>query len=276
MKKSTLAMVCLLMLAMLASCKKKTETPEVTAPTISIFTSPNDPVYSGDEISIGFTLAGENLTKIQLAVTQGETSVYSHEESINNESAYSYTHTFVIEAIGPVTINGTVTDAQGQTATASIDITCLEKPNAKFVGHYEGDALINGIYNINITNMDPMHDTLVNQPLPTIVDIVAGDNMNEVTATVTINDQTNTVKGNVDGNKVVFEAINDTFTMHYDYSGMDIPITLDMTYDITGTLNGGTLDLEGNSKGSGEIHMFIINGTIEMEGVIGGSLSKTE
>lgn len=268
-------MACCIGLMLFASCKKDTQ-PNINVATGSNYAGPNTEVFSGDQITVGFSATGVNLTKIEMSATQNGTVLLTDAQNIDNQASYLYTHSFTIDATGTVTISGTVTDAKGNTANASFDIICFEKPNAKFVGHYEGDALINGICDINITNLDPIHDTLIDQPFPTIVDIEEGEETNEVMATVNINDQTNTVKGTVEGNKVFFEAINDTYTLHYDYNGMDIPIDLNMTYNITGTLNNGKLDLEGTCKGDGEIHMFIINGTIELDGVVGGSLTKTE
>ena len=273
-------MACLVALTLFASCSK-----DPVAPTIDIFggdegevcVTENAQVYSGDEIIVGFMGNGENITKVEVVVSQSGTVLDTYLKNWENPvSNFEVTCNFTIETTGTVNIKGTVTDTNGQTASKSFDIIYDEKPNAKFVGHYEGDALITGTYDIQVSNMDPMHDNMEDQPFPTIVDIVAGDEMNEVWATVTINDQTNTVKGIVDGKQVVFEAINDTYTMHYNYSGMDIPITLDMTYNITGTLNDGMLDLEGDCKGNGDFNMFFFNGTVEMEGAVGGSLTKTE
>lgn len=275
MKKNILFMACCIGLMFFASCKKEVQ-PTISIATGSNYAGPYTEVFSDDPVTVGFSATGENLTKIEMSASQNGVILYSDAQNIDNASSYLYAHNFELEAIGTVTISGIVTDAKGHTATTSFDINYYEKPNAKFVGHYEGDALVNGTYTIEITTMDPMHDTLTDQPFPTILDIVAGEDNDEVIATVTINEQTNTVKGTADGNKVVFEAINDTYTMHQDYNGIDIPITLDMTYNIIGTLNEGMLDLEGTCKGSGEFNMLFFNGNIEMEGTVGGNLSKTE
>ena len=150
-----------------------------------------------------------------------------------------------------------------------------EKPNAKFVGHYEGNILFSGTANLNVSGMDPMSETLENEPFPAVVDIVPGESIIEVQATLTINGQENTVKGTVEGDKVVFEAVNDTFTYTYDYQGFSIPIPLDMTYAITGLLNGDQLGIDGTCRGNGEISLLIYTGTVDMEGTLGGSLNKT-
>lgn len=264
-------MACCIGLMFFASCKKDTQ-PTISVATGTNYATQNTEMFSGDPITVGFSVNGENLTKIEMNVSQNGTVLYTDNQSINNAASYLYAHSFTIEAIGTVTISGIVTDAKGHTAMTSFDITCYEKPNAKFVGRYEGNVLVTGTYDIEISNMDPFHETMTDQPFAAVIDIVAGEEINEVMATVVFNGQTNTAKGIVEGDKVTFEAINDTFVI--PYQNFQIPI--DMTYNIIGTLNDGKLDLAGDCKGSGEINMFFINGTVELDGTVGGSLTKTE
>ena len=275
MRKSTLTMVCLAILALLASCKKDVQ-PTITVCTDQGYATQNTEVYSGDEIAVAFNVTGENLTQIVINAVQNDTELFTHTEKLANESAYFFAKGFTLETTGTVTITGTVTDAKGNTASKSFDIICNEKPNAKFVGSYKGDAIVTGTYDINIPNMDPLHEDLEDQPFPIVVEIVAGETMDKVKATITIEDQTNTVEGTVNGNSVTFEAVNDSYTMTYEAQGFSIPITLDMTYNFIGTLNEGKLDLSGSCKGGGEFNMSIISGTIELEGTVGGSLDKAE
>lgn len=271
MKKNILFMACCIGLMLFASCKKEVK------PTLNVVTGPDyatqgTEMYSGDDITLGFTATGKDLIQFVMTVTNNGEAIYTDTESIDNVAEYSYDNTFTLEAEGTVTISGTITDAAGNTATASFDIVCNEKPNAKFVGHYEGDALINGSYDINLSSMDPIHDTLIDRPYATVVDIEAGVEINEVTATIDLDGQTNTARGTVTGNKVVFEAINSVYNMTYQSA----TVPLNMTYTIIGTLNDGTLDLEGTCKGNGEFNLMFISGTIELEGTLGGSLEKTE
>ena len=102
--------------------------------------------------------------------------------------------------------------------------------------------------------------------------MVAGDNVNEVMATMTFNQQTNVVKGIVEGDKVTFEAVNSTFNISYGF--LTIPLH-NITYNIVGTLNNGKLDLEGNCQGSDEVNIpLIYTGPVTWESTIGGSLDK--
>jgi hypothetical protein len=277
MKKTTLFLACCIGLMFFASCKKHVA-PTINVATGTQYVSQNTQVFSGDQITVGFSTTGENLTKIEMNASQNGTVIYTNAQNIDNESSYLYAHSFNIDAIGTVTITGIVTDAEGRTATASFDILCNEKPNAKFLGHYEGDILITGTADIEIVNMDPMHENLTNEPFPVVVDI-EDDNSgsDKVIANITINGQTNQVNGTVTDNKVVFEAINDTFNYDYTYQGFTFRIPINMTYAINGTLNGDQLDLDGDCNGVGDINLsfFNITGTFTLVGTIGGSLNKT-
>jgi hypothetical protein len=274
MKKSILFMACCIGLMLFASCKKDTQ-PTLTVVSDPGYISQGSEVFSGDQLLVGFNVTGESLIQIMMIAEQNGAALFTYSENLDNVASYSFSKTFTLDATGTVTIRGTVTDAKGHTATKSFDIHMNEKPNAKFVGHYEGDILFSGTANLNVSGMDPMSETLENEPFPAIVDIVPGESIIEVQATLTINGQENTVKGTVEGDKVVFEAVNDTFTYTYDYQGFSIPIPLDMTYAITGLLNGNQLGIDGTCRGNGEISLLIYTGTVDMEGTLGGSLNKT-
>ena len=274
MKKSILFMACCIGLMLFASCKKDTQ-PTLTVVSDPGYISQGSEVFSGDQLLVGFNVTGESLIQIMMIAEQNGAALFTYSENLDNVASYSFSKTFTLDATGTVTIRGTVTDAKGHTATKSFDIHMNEKPNAKFVGHYEGDILFSGTANLNVSGMDPMSETLENEPFPAIVDIVPGESIIEVQATLTINGQENTVKGTVEGDKVVFEAVNDTFTYTYDYQGFSIPIPLDMTYAITGLLNGNQLGIDGTCRGNGEISLLIYTGTVDMEGTLGGSSNKT-
>ena len=267
MKKTILFMACCIGLMFFASCKKG-------APTISVITgaeyvNQNAEVYSGSPFAVGFEATGENLIQIMLTAEQDGSALFTDSQSLDNVANYSYTKTIIINTTGTVTIRGTVTDAKGKTATKSFDIHFNEKPNSKFIGHYEGDILVTGSVTANMGGED-IHENLENEPFATIVDITAGEGINDVVAAITISGETNEVNGTVNGNRIVFEAIDDTFTFNYPYQGFSIPIPIDMNYTINGTLNGNKLDIDGTCHGvcslfSGEL----------TDGILGGSLIKS-
>ena len=275
MRKSTLFMACCIGLMLLASCKK-----DPVAPTISVFNgsgyaTENTQVYSGEEITIGFVAAGENLTKLEVTLSENGTVLATHFENIEKQASYNYSHTFALDANGTVTVTGTVTDAAGQKALASFNIIVNEKPNAKFVGHYEGNALATGFYEAEVSGMEPIQQEFTDREVPVILDIVAGEGLYDVVATCTIDERTMTVTGTVEGNTVTFETFNDVITFDYDLGIMVIHPEINVTYTIVGTLVDGKLNLEGNCTGNGDMNYGFFSGTINLEATVGGSLNKT-
>ena len=276
MKRSILFMACCIGLMLLASCKK-----DPIAPTIKVFNGAgyaieNTQVFSGDQITVGFVAMGENLTQIEVTLSQNGTTLTRHSENIEKLDLYNYSHTFSVDAIGTVTIIGKITDAAGQTAVCSFNILCEEKPNAKFVGHYEGDALFTGIMKAEFIGMDSMEQEVTDRPVPVTLDLRAGEGLNDVVGTCKTEDQEMEIKGTVDGNSVTFEAVNTTFTFNYTMNGFNVSPTMDVTYNVKGTLNGETLSLDGTCVGNGNLNLIIYNGTIAMDGTLGGSLNKMQ
>ena len=280
MKKSTLFLACCIGLMLFASCKK-----DPVAPTIDIYAAEgcvteNAQVYSGDTILVGFTGTGENLTQIEIVISQNGTVLASHSDNLRmlqNDpvTPFTYTHAFVVEASGTVTVKGTLTDANGLTASKSFNIIYNVKPNAKFVGRYEGNALATGTMDVNIVGMEPIHQEITNREIPVIMELQEGANINEVVGTCTFEDRVIDCKGTVVDDVVTFEAINDVMTFPYDLGGFTISPELNLTYNIKGVLNGNKLMLDGNGTGNGNINLFIYNGTVDVDiTAVGGELDK--
>ena len=274
MKKSTLFLACCIGLMLFASCKKDPVAPTISIITDAGYVTENAQIYSGDNIKVGFNATGEKLTKIEITLTQNGTVINSSQATIENQTSFSHTAAFTVEATGTVTVTGTVTDANGLTASKNFDIHFNEKPNAKFIGHYEGDALFTGIMKAEVTGLDPVEQEVTDRAVPVILELRDGETMTEVIGNCKINDQDMELKGTVEGNKVTFEAVNTTVSYNYEMNGLNIPLEMNVTYAVAGTLENKTLTLNGNCNGEGEIHLLIYNGTTSIDGTIGGSLEK--
>ena len=274
MKKSTLFLACCIGLMLFASCKKDPVAPTISVITDTGYVTENAQFFSGDYIKVGFNATGEKLTKIEITLTQNGTVINSSQATIENLTSFSHTAAFTVEVTGTVTITGTVTDANGLTASKNFDINFNEKPNAKFIGHYEGDALFTGIMKAEVTGLDPVEQEVTDRAVPVILELRAGETMTEVIGNCKINDQDMELKGTVEGNKVTFEAVNTTVSYNYDMNGFNIPLEMNVTYAVAGTLENKTLTLNGTCNGEGEIHLLIYNGTTSIDGTIGGSLEK--
>ena len=267
-------MACCIGLMLLASCKKDPVAPTISAITDTGYVIENAQIFSGDDIKVGFNATGEKLTKIEITLTQNGTVINSNQATIVNLTSYSHTATFTVEATGVVTITGTVTDANGLTASKSFNINYEEKPNAMFIGHYEGNALATGYFEAVITGMDTMHQEFTDREVPVVLDITAGDDINKVVATCVMEDRTMTSIGMVEGNKIKFESFNDVYTFDYDLGVMVIHPEVNVTYSIVGTLVDGKLLLEGSCTGNGDLNYGFVSGTINLEAAVGGGLSK--
>ncbi len=273
MKKSTFFMACCIGLMLFASCKK-----DPIPPTINIFNgegcvTENAQVYSGDEIMVGFQVTGEKLTNIEVLISQNGIQLASDSKSIDAE-VYTYLNKFTIDATGIMNIKGTITDAAGQTATKSFNVLYEEKPNAKFLGEYQGNALFSGTMEASVTGMDPIQQEVTDIEMPTILTISEGETMNEVVVTYKINDQESTANGTVDGNKVNIVLADVPYTFNYQMNGFTISPTLVLNLNLVATLVNNQLQLEGTCNGNGEINLFVYNGTMSIDGNIGGSLTK--
>ena len=171
MKKSILFIACCIGLLFFASCKKDPIAPSINITNGSGYVTENAQVYSGDEVYVGFTCTGENLTKIDIVLSQDGTVLASYSDDLNGQkndpvSSYICKHNFVIRTSGTVTVTGTVTDASGQTASKSFNIHYDEKPNAKFLGDYEGNALFSGTMEASIVGMEPMQEEITDHETP--------------------------------------------------------------------------------------------------------------
>lgn len=276
MKKTTLFMACCIGLMLLVSCKKEVK------PTLNVFAGPGyasqgTEMYSGDDITLGFTATGKDLVQFVMTVTNNGEAIYTDTEIIDNQTDYIYANTFTLEADGAVTISGTITDAAGNTATASFDIVCNEKPNAKFQGYYEGLALLNGSINLQQNGQSMFTNEMNNYEMPITMELRPGETIYEVVGTIVINEQAQNIRGLVDGNTVTFEGINDEFSMTIPAGGFSVNPTINTTYNIIGTLEGNTLTLNGECKGEGEFNIpFVGSGDILLDTNISGSLNKQE
>ena len=273
MKKSTFFLACCIGLMFFASCKK-----DPIAPTINIYAgegcvTENAQLYSGDEIMVGFQVTGEKLTNIEVLISQNGIQLASDSESIDAE-VYTYLNKFTIDATGIVNIKGTITDAAGQTATKSFNIVYEEKPNAKFLGEYQGNVLFNGTMEASVAGMDPVQQEVTDNETPVILSITEGETVDEVVVVFNVNGQESTVTGTVEGDKVIIALTDVPYSFNYQMNGFSISPTMVMNLNLTATLVDDQLMLDGTCHGDGEVNVFFATGTITINGTIGGSLTN--
>jgi hypothetical protein len=277
MKKTSLFLACCIGLLLFASCKKDPIAPTITLIQGEGYLTENAHVYAEEEVLIGYVATGEKLKMVETSITQNGEFINSYPITFDEQPTFTNSLHIRIGVTGTVTITCTVTDATEQTASVSINVLCEEKPNAKFVGRYEGTALANGTMQAIVSGIDPVDQDFTDYEIPLVLELEAGETPNDVTGTCTIEDRTVDCHGTVEGNVVTFEAIDDTMTFDYNFNGLTISPQLNVTYNIKGTLTDGQLMLSGTCTGDGEIHLYFpinINGTVNMDATVEGSLTK--
>ena len=275
MKKSTLLMACCIGLLLLAGCKKK------VAPTITVFQgegylTENAQVYANENVKLGFVATGEKLVELETIITKDGILISRSTESIEGQPS-SYTSSTNISFIdtGTMTVMATVTDANGLTASTSYNFDCIEKPYEKFLGNYEGNALFSGNMQVNMDGVDPMQQEVTEHEVPVSVVISGGPAVDEVIILLQMDNQEMELAGKVDGNMITCEADHVSYSFNYDLGGgFNVTPEMDVSYIVKATLDGNQLMIDGTCIGSGEVHVLIYNGTISVDGIIGGSLNK--
>lgn len=275
MKRNSLFLACCIGLMVFASCKKDPVKPTITLLQGGDYLTENAQVYLNESYTIGFTATGEKLTSVEATLTQNGTFLYTTALTIDEQPTYTDTFSIHMEATGTVTITCKVTDAAGQTASASMNVYCEEKPNAKFVGSFAGNALATGTMDVNLVGMEPIHQEITDREVPVIIELHEGLTVNEVVGTCTFEDRVIDCKGTVVDDVVTFEAINDVMLFPYDLGGFTVSPELHLTYNIKGVLNGDKLTLDGTGTGNGDINLFIYNGTVDVDiTAVGGELDR--
>lgn len=128
MKKLALALVCFASLAFFASCVKEGQ-PTIQVLNAEGFVQDGATVNTGEEVDFGFVVASSAVTNSELSTLVVTVDGYEWANiDLTGETEYTYTDYVTYEPerddiLGTSVITAVVTDAAGQTATASITLT---------------------------------------------------------------------------------------------------------------------------------------------------------
>ena len=151
--------------------------------------------------------------------------------------------------------------------TALLAACNKEKPYEKFIGDYEGSGLVNGkITTVFLTQefVQEFNDVA----LPMKINLAPGDADNKVILTY-INDEleeTYTATGTITNNDVDFDPV----TVNTTVENYVVSATLDMT----GSLAGTALTLNGVVTGDGTVSEGGMSLPYTIEGTMAGTLNK--
>lgn len=240
MKKLSFALACIIGLMFFASCKKDTQLT-ITPIKTQGYVTDGAQVNIGETIQFGFDAEGTDLDDFEYLITAGNHSE-GEEIFLEKLTSYSYTGTYKAEIGGTVTITGTIKNVKGETATSTVTITVLEPENHKFIGNYAGT--LKGNATIEIMGQTQEMDEI---EYDAQLELLAGENDNEVKAHYVQEGTEYDVKGVCEGNVVTFEPI----TVTYSETGTDMEIVI----NLKGTLEGSYLLVEGTAETEGEIQM---------------------
>ena len=137
-----------------------------------------------------------------------------------------------------------------------------EKPYEKFIGSYNGSALVEGTISYSIGSTSLSND--IKQTLPMAIDLSAGDSDNRLVLTYTPEGQNEiyTATGTINEDKVTFDPV----VVKETIEGKDVNLTLNMN----GTIVGTVFSLKGDFSGNGNINIleqplpfpFTVTGTV--------------
>ena len=240
MKKLTFALACIIGLMFCASCKKDTKLT-ITPIKTQGYVTDGTQVNIGETIKFGFDAEGTDLDIFSYKITAGDSSI-GEEIFLEKQTAYSFTGSYDAEIGGTVTIVGTIKNAKGEIASSTVTFTVLEPENHKFIGNYAGT--LKGQASIEIMGQTQELDEI---EYDAQLELLAGENDNEVKAHYAQEGTEYDVTGVCNGNVVTFEPI----TVIYSETGTDMEIVI----NLKGTLEGSNLLVEGTAETGGEIQM---------------------
>lgn len=207
----------------------------------------------------GFDAYGTDLIHFSCTIEAGGETT-TEETDLNNANNHTHIETHLPLVPGEVKITATVKNAQGETASATITVNVVETENYKFVGNYAGS--LEGEVSIEIMGQTQVNNIEYDAQL----ELLAGENDDEVMANYIQDGTEYNVKGTCNGNTVTFEPI----TVTYSETGSDMEIEI----NLKGTINGNSLFIEGTAETQGEIQIpmpvpFVmhinINGTLDKQ-----------
>ena len=260
-------MACFIGLLFFASCKKDESTnndPEtpltITPITEEGFVTDGEEVFVLNSFKYGFVAQGTDLTLFTCTIESGGETT-TDETELDNATYNSYECTSTPIISGEIKITGTIKNAKGETASATINVIAKETENYKFIGNYDGSLTGSGSIEVMGQSSD-----IPGFEYETQLELLAGENDNEVKASYVLEGNTYEVKGTCNGNSVDFEP----FTINHEESG----ITMALNIHLAGVIENNNLHVTGTASGEGNIEMpgyptsipYVVN--INFDGVL--------
>lgn len=279
MKRPVLALLCLALIA-LVGCQKET-IPSISFITTGNYANSTTEILVGQQVHFGVNATagpfGKGISKIQIDYSNGdesETFTYDNEDSPSR----SWAKTF--DEAGKVTLTATAYDGNGETATATLEVTVLEAETPDtpgsdtnpFIGTYICDGMtITGHVYAELGAFGNFDDD-VDMDVTGGMVITAGASYNDVVVAMEIEGETYNIDATTDGNNIIF----DQSEVNIPFSVGTFSLSLRVVLNGMGTLANNVMDYNGTigeqayvSFGGSEIPAAITDGKTK------GTFTKT-
>lgn len=283
MKKLFFALACVVGLMTFAGCTQEQinelleQKPTVEFVAADGYIATNTSVYVGTELKFQVKIAPNSGSEAALAhfdfsITDltGAT-VFNENPTITNPDGEStYEFSFTPQAASTYLVTATVTDANSKANIAELTVDYVPVVVAE-MGTYEGSLNIAGQLTSDEYLGQSLNEAVEYSDLPISIILGAIDDNNRVSATIEIEGSPVTLYATMTDNVMTFDEFhfNKTITAILE-------VTLDLTMNITGTMDGNTLTLEGTAVGSGSTPVLMTTFNVNLEGTTAGTLTKVE
>ena len=287
MKRLFFALACITGMVFFAGCTQEQinefleQKPNVAFVEAEGYVSGNTTVLAGTELNFQIKVspnAGSKspLTHLNFVIVDvnGNTVRDVNHEIEDPDGESIIYETFSTEKASTYFVTATVTDEAGKVNIAELSVGYLQLI-ASEIGVFKGKLDITGRVMTDggiVAGMGALDEPL---------DI--GDIATEITLGSTEDGRINAMIF-IDGTPVVFQATQDGNNLAFDEFNFNttidlygVAITLDITMNMNGVLEGDTLTLNGTAYGTGDINVLGITVHVNLvDGVISGVLEKTE
>lgn len=281
MKKLFFGLACIIGMMFFAGCTQEqiddimAQKPGVQFVSEEGYTSGNTGIYLGEGLNFKVKIAPNTgsmspLAHFDFSITDlsGATVLNDNPTITNPANENIFEFPFTPEYASTYAVTATVTDEAGKTNVATVVVNCVE-PIAEGLGTFTGMINIMGHITTNEVVGYTYDDEYNMENLVTTLTLGAVGEENRVSATLDIDGTPVTLYGTMDGSSITFDEFNFSKTIT-----LGVDITLDLTMNITGTLENDELTLIGPAAGEGKTMIAILEFKASFNGDINGSLEK--
>lgn len=285
MKRIAFALACIIGVMFFASCTQE-QIDEIMAqkPVVEFmaeegFISKNCEATIGDVLNFKVKIAPNKGSEASLnsftftIMDLNGSIVWEEEPEITNPDG----ETIFTESYTPgenpttFTVTATVKDAYGKMNAAVVIVDYVQPVEAE-LGVFKGTVNLNG----TLESDTVFHNLPVRlNDLETTITLGSLGTDNKVSAAIVIDGTQVTRQGHLENNVITFDEFNlNNQTVSVPVGSFEYEIQLNLTINMTGTLDNDVMTLDGVVTGTSNVNLFAFISHVTMEGSIAGELQK--